>query len=112
MFFRGKKNGLKPIYTMHSIEAFAMSLIGIFIPIYFLTLGYTISSVLIFFIVHYGFLALFSFLAIFFAIQSRPIVLPTRKAAQAPKVLPIETTMVPTSNLKRNPAPDKTFKNE
>src|SRR3989339_165777 len=63
----GRKNNLKPIYIMHSIEGFAMSLIGIFIPIYFLTLGYSVSDVLIFFITHYTLLPVFGFLAIWVA---------------------------------------------
>ncbi|MFH0891537.1 MAG: hypothetical protein V1867_02025 [Candidatus Falkowbacteria bacterium] len=57
-------NNLKPIYTMHSIEGFAMSLIGIFIPIYLLTLGYAISDLFVFFMIHYALLPVFGFLAI------------------------------------------------
>jgi len=62
-----EKNNLKPIYTMHSIEGFAMSLIGIFIPIYILTLGYAISDLFVFFMVHYALLPVFGFLAIWVA---------------------------------------------
>lgn len=47
---------------MHSIQGFAFSLIGIFIPIYLLTLNYSVSKVLIFFIIYYlaGLVAAFS----------------------------------------------------
>lgn len=67
MFFKRKNKGLKAIYAMHSIQGFAFSLIGIFIPIYLLTLGYTVSQVLVFFIIYYGSVAIFSFLAIYLA---------------------------------------------
>ena len=62
-----KQKGLAAIYTMHSIQGFAFSLIGIFIPIYLLTIGYSVAQVLIYFIVYYGLVAAFSFLAIFIA---------------------------------------------
>jgi MFS family permease len=62
MFFRRKNKELNAIYTMHSIQGFALSLIGIFIPIYLLILGYSISQVLVFFIIYYlaGLIAAFA----------------------------------------------------
>jgi len=61
------RTGLKAIYLMHSLQGFAFSLIGIFIPIYLLTLNYQVSQVLIFYIFHYLFLAAFAFLAAYVA---------------------------------------------
>lgn len=52
---------------MHSIQSFALSMIGIFIPIYLLTLHYSVSQVLLFFITHYSFLLVFAFVAIYTA---------------------------------------------
>ncbi len=58
-------NPLRPIYIMYSLQGFALSLIGIFIPIYFLTLGYSVSQVLVFYILHYVCLVAFAFAAIY-----------------------------------------------
>lgn len=58
---------MRAIYLMHSLQGFAFSLIGIFIPIYLLTLDYQVSQVLIFYIYHYLFLAIFAFLAAYIA---------------------------------------------
>lgn len=44
-----------------------MSLVGIFIPIYLLTLGYSVRDVLVFFITHYALLPVWGFLAIWIA---------------------------------------------
>ena len=41
------------IYAMHSIDGIAGGLIGIFIPIYFLTLGYSVSQIFVFFILRF-----------------------------------------------------------
>ena len=62
MFFKRKNKGLQAIYTMHSIQGFALSLVGIFIPIYLLTLGYSVSQAIIFFIIYYiaGLIAAFT----------------------------------------------------
>lgn len=59
MFF-SKKNNINAVYSMHIIEGFASSLVGIFIPIYFLTLGYSISTVIIFFMIHHSLVLLVS----------------------------------------------------
>jgi len=67
MFFKKENKGLKAIYAMHSIQGFAMSLIGIFIPIYLLTLNYSVSQVLVFYIMLYAFLLFFAFFAIIVA---------------------------------------------
>ncbi len=48
-------------YAMHSIDSMAGGLIGIFIPIYFLTIGYSVSQIFIFFIINN-----FSILILFF----------------------------------------------
>jgi len=58
-----RKKAINSIYTMHSIDAFAFGLIGIFIPIYLLTIGYSVSQVLLYYIVQNIVLMLSSFLA-------------------------------------------------
>ncbi|MCU0679506.1 MAG: MFS transporter [Planctomycetes bacterium] len=63
MFYYLKQKGINAVYTTVSIEGFAYSLIGIFIPIYLLKLGYSLSAVFIFFIVHNLSLAIFSIIA-------------------------------------------------
>ena len=50
MILRSDK-GLQAIYKMHSIDSFAFSLAGVFIPIYLLTLGFSVTQVLIYFII-------------------------------------------------------------
>jgi len=57
------KKRLRAIFLMHSIDGFAGSLIGIFIPIYLLTLGYSVKQVFIFYIITYAALTGFFFLA-------------------------------------------------
>lgn len=59
-----KNNHLKNLYIMQSIQGFALSMIGIFLPIYLLTLGYSVRNVIVFFIFHYSFLLFFSFFAL------------------------------------------------
>ncbi|MCK5416606.1 MFS transporter [Candidatus Parcubacteria bacterium] len=46
---------------MQSIQGFAFSLIGIFIPIYLITLGYSVQIAILYYIFHYSFLLFFSF---------------------------------------------------
>jgi len=48
---------LKEIYLNQVIQTFALSLIGIFIPIYLLNLGFNMNSVLIFMVVQWSILA-------------------------------------------------------
>lgn len=47
------KNRLYEVYLFHTIGYFAISLFGIFIPIYLLTLGYTLSQVFVFLIIEF-----------------------------------------------------------
>lgn len=54
---------LRAVYLMHSIDGFAGSLAGIFVPVYLLTLKYSVSQILIFYIITYLGLTLFFFLA-------------------------------------------------
>lgn len=56
-FFRNRE--LNEIYTSLSIRAFALSMISVFVPIYLLQLGYSLTSVLIFYVVLNGIHALF-----------------------------------------------------
>ncbi len=58
MFFFRKQDNLNAIYSAHMIEGFASSMIGVFVPIYLLALGYSLSTVLIFYIIHQIFLAI------------------------------------------------------
>ncbi|MCX6796701.1 MAG: MFS transporter [Candidatus Falkowbacteria bacterium] len=67
MFFNEDKKSLRAIYIMNSIQGFGFSLIGIFLPIYFLTLGYSLTQVFIFFIIQYLVVVLASFAAVYFA---------------------------------------------
>jgi DHA1 family multidrug resistance protein-like MFS transporter len=55
------------IYAMQSIDGIAGSLIGIFIPIYFLTLGFTITDIFYFFIANNLAILAFFFAAGWFA---------------------------------------------
>jgi len=59
--------GLSAINTMNTIQELAFSLFGIFIPIYFLTLGYSLTQVFLFFIVQYILVVVFSFVAAYLA---------------------------------------------
>jgi len=47
------------VYFLHSVKSFAGSLIGVFIPIYFLQLGFSLNEIFIFWLI-YGF-SLFTF---------------------------------------------------
>jgi len=62
-----KNKGLRAIYSMNAIQELGMSLVGIFIPIYFLTIGYSLEEALMFFIINYIFVLIFSFVAIYLA---------------------------------------------
>ncbi len=57
------KEGIYPLYVAHTIRGFVSSLIGFFIPIYFLTIGFSLPTILWFFAVYYYFVILFSILA-------------------------------------------------
>ncbi len=58
---------MKFIYLHQVLRAFALSLISIFVPIYLLTLGFSINVVLLYFVIYYTFLLIFSPLALFFS---------------------------------------------
>ncbi|MFH0840833.1 MAG: hypothetical protein V1865_02550 [bacterium] len=59
--------GINAIYLMHAIQGFGASLIWIFIPIYFLILGYTLAQVLVYLIIYYAVCGASAFLAIWIA---------------------------------------------
>ncbi|RLJ10073.1 MAG: hypothetical protein DRP15_01305 [Candidatus Aenigmatarchaeota archaeon] len=54
------KRQINELYLIHSIEGLVFSLIAVFIPIYLLKLGYTLSDVLVFYIIRYAVVPLFS----------------------------------------------------
>lgn len=54
-------------YAMHSIDGVASGLVGIFMPIYFLTLGYSVSQIFIFLLLNYFLLLFFIFIVGWFA---------------------------------------------
>ncbi len=62
-FLRWKKNDANLIYLMHFLYRFAMATIGIFIPIYLLKLGYSLTEVFWFLIIASASIAVFSFFA-------------------------------------------------
>lgn len=61
------KHWRRAIYAMQSIDGFAGGLIGIFIPIYFLNLGFSVKDIFLFFIVNNLAVLFFFFLAASFA---------------------------------------------
>ena len=63
IFKHFRKNGLKAVYTMHTIDGFAFSLIGIFIPIYLLNIGFSVREVILYYVVQNTALLISSFLA-------------------------------------------------
>lgn len=63
----GVSKGLRDVYIMNSVQELAFSLVVIFMPIYFLTIGFSIREVFIFFIINYSLVAVFSFLSIYMA---------------------------------------------
>jgi MFS family permease len=54
-------------YAMQSIDGMAGGLVGIFIPIYFLSIGYSVSQIFIFFIINNFSILVFFFVASWFA---------------------------------------------
>ena len=54
------KNELSEVYANLVIQSFAISLIAIFIPIYLMSIGFTFTNMLFFFVIFYGSIALFS----------------------------------------------------
>lgn len=58
-----KSKRLNAVYVMHSINGLAGSIVGIFIPIYFLNLNYPLTQVLIYWLI-YGICVLFSFIGV------------------------------------------------
>lgn len=57
------KSWRQAIYAMQSIEGIAGGLIGIFIPIYFLTLNYSVAQIFLFFILNNAAILFFVFFA-------------------------------------------------
>jgi MFS family permease len=47
----GSRSQLAPIYAVQAIDSFAGSLVGIFVPIYLLSLGYPLRTVMVYFLV-------------------------------------------------------------
>lgn len=62
-----KLKGINAIYLMHAVQGLGASLIWVFIPIYLLTLGYTLPQVLVYFIIYYAVCGLSAFLTIWIA---------------------------------------------
>lgn len=65
MFGKNKNKSLEAIIVMNAVQEFALSFIGVFLPIYFLVLGHELKEVFLFFIVNYFFVLVFAFLAIY-----------------------------------------------
>ncbi len=57
------KKGIYPLYIAHSIRGFVSSLIGFFIPIYLIKIGFSLFAILWFFAIYYYFVSLFSITA-------------------------------------------------
>ena len=60
------KHRITQVYITQALTAISHSLIGVFIPIYLLTLGYTLPQVLLYFIVHKGVVVFVSPIAAYF----------------------------------------------
>jgi len=61
-YFPFLKKEINEIFLVHSIDGFVNSLFGIFVPIYLLTLGFSVSQVLIYYILKYLAVSAFFFL--------------------------------------------------
>ncbi len=59
------KHELSHIYLFHSIATFGINMVNIFVAIFLLTLGYTLTQVLFFLIIRYSTLLLFTFISIY-----------------------------------------------
>src|SRR3989338_11575398 len=57
-FFKSRE--LNELYASISIRAFSLSLIGVFVPIYFYLIGYPLISIFFFYILHSLFHIVFS----------------------------------------------------
>lgn len=57
------KEGVYPLYIVHTIRGFVSSLIGFFVPIYFFKIGFSVLEILLFFAINYYFAMMFSLLA-------------------------------------------------
>lgn len=60
MFKNFLKKQIHSLYLNHLLRGIAFSLFGIFVPIYFLTLGYSLQTIFIYFVVH--FISTFAFM--------------------------------------------------
>jgi MFS family permease len=67
MVLEEENKSLRAIYIMNSVQAFGSSLIGIFVPIYLLNLGYPLTQIFFFFILQYIIVVIASFLAAHFS---------------------------------------------
>lgn len=56
MFWKKNKNGISAVYTCASIDALGFSLIGIFVPVFILSRGFSLEDIIYYFIVHNIFL--------------------------------------------------------
>ena len=56
------KENINKVYFFHSIKSFAGSLIGVFIPIYFLQLGFSLTNIFIFWLIRGIFIFVFCLL--------------------------------------------------
>ncbi len=63
------KDRLKEFYMTHTMTSFVFSMIGIFIPLYLLKLGYSLFNVLAYFLVYY--MSVFAFCIIAYALAKR-----------------------------------------
>ncbi len=62
-YFRNKE--LDELYAFFGLREFALSLIGIFVPIYLLTLGFSLQGVAVYSPIHYTAIILFYPLSIY-----------------------------------------------
>lgn len=58
------KKDINELYLTHAIRSFAISMIGLFIPIYLLQQGYSFSEIGVFLLIHYGIAIPLSFIAL------------------------------------------------
>ena len=57
---------IEEIYASYSLYSFAKAMISIFVPIYLLTTGHTLETVILFYLVYYGLLGVLTLPAAFF----------------------------------------------
>jgi len=67
LHFPNLKKQLNELYIVHAINSFAFSLVGIFIPIYLLQVGFSLTQVFTFYAVRYTSIFAFAFLGMYIA---------------------------------------------